>query len=139
VTRYVLDASVFVASRSPSELHHPAAIEILAALPAGGRFLVPVVFRVEVMAAFARRGESEEMLSALDAQLRGPAFAPVAVGQALLDTAVEVTRRARVRGYDALYAAVALRTSATLLTLDDELARRLVGAYPELNVNPNPA
>jgi predicted nucleic acid-binding protein len=139
VSAQVLDASVFVAARSPQEVHHQAAVALLAAFPMGTRFLVPAVFRVEVMAAMARRGESDEYLSALDAQIRGPAFSVVPVGPGLLDAATDVARRARVRGYDALYAAVALREQATLLTMDGDLARRLVAAYPAMSVQPQPA
>ena len=38
--------------------------------------------------------------------------------------------------YDAIYAAVAVRREATLLTLDAELADRLAVACPQLRVAP---
>jgi predicted nucleic acid-binding protein len=58
----VLDASVLVAAISPAEVHHVAARSLFDSHPATRPFLVPSLFRVEVLAALARRGESNELL-----------------------------------------------------------------------------
>ena len=47
----VLDAAVFVAAISPSEIHHAAARELYDTAPEDRPFLVPSVFRTEVLAA----------------------------------------------------------------------------------------
>lgn len=121
----VLDASVYVAAVRPSEPRHASALGLLAAHPPP--WLVPVVFRVEVAAALARRGEAEATTRAVDVHLRGPAFQPVPIDDVVLDEAIRLARDARLRGYDAIYAATASVTGATLLTLDEELRTRLAG------------
>ena len=73
----VLDASVFVALVSPSEAHHQVARALYRLLPENRPFFVPSLFRVEVMAALARRGECESVLDAVDAE-RCPQRAPTA-------------------------------------------------------------
>jgi predicted nucleic acid-binding protein len=42
-----------------------------------------------------------------------------------------VARAARLRAYDAVYAALALERGAVLLTLDREVCSKLDGAFPE--------
>lgn len=70
----------------------------------------------------------------MDARLRGPRFLPVALDSELLDQATAIARRARLRGYDALYAALARMRAQPLATLDRALIDRLAGAYPDLSV-----
>jgi predicted nucleic acid-binding protein len=53
--RYVLDASVAVASLRPNEPHHAAAVAYLSPLLKGlDSIVVPSIFRVEVASALAR-------------------------------------------------------------------------------------
>jgi predicted nucleic acid-binding protein len=128
----VLHASVFVAACSPTELRHGAAWALLHAEPAEQPFLVPAIFRQEVLAAFARRGESADLLDTLDALLQGPRFCACALDEALLERAAAVARAARLRAYDAVYVALALQREAALLTLDAELGARATAAFPAL-------
>jgi len=131
VSRAVLDASVFVAACSPSEVRHDAARTMIDAHPENRPFLVPAIFRVEVMSALARRGEGDVLLDTVDALITGPRFHVCALDEALLMRSVEVARTARVRAYDAVYAALALSRDAVLLTLDEDLRRRLSEVHPE--------
>lgn len=128
----VLDASVFVAAISPAERHHAEARALFEGHPEAAPFLVPALFRVEVVAALARRGESDEALELVDALVQGPRFHAVDVDAALLGEAARVARRARLRAYDAVYAALALLKAAPLYTLDTEVRDRLRAAYPHL-------
>lgn len=130
----MLDASVFVAAISPAERHHPAALRLLERVPRDEAFLVPAVFRLEVQAALSRRGEPSERLDLVDVRLRGPRFRVVPVDGSLLERAVAVARTGRIRGYDALYVAVAVEHAVPLLTLDLELVDRLATAVPGLPV-----
>ena len=134
----VLDASVFVAVVSPSERHHAQAVALYESHPERMPFLVPGVFRVEVISALARRGEQADLLDVVDALLRGPRFFPHAVDDHLIDTATEVARRAGLRAYDAIYVAVALNTESPLYTLDVDLIDRVATAYPSLEVRGQP-
>lgn len=97
-------------------------------------YVVPAIFRLEVIAAFARRGESDALLDAVDALVRGPRFHTVALEADLLDLALRVGRRARLRAYDAVYGALALSRGEALYTLDLELEQRLADAFPEVPV-----
>jgi predicted nucleic acid-binding protein len=138
MTELVLDASVFVAAISPSEVHHRAARALYASSRDDQAFVVPSLFRVEVLAALARRDEPAEVLDLVEVLVTGPRFHSVAIDEALVDEAARVVRAARVRAYDALYAALALSRSAALLTLDVELRSKISAAFPQLSL-PLPA
>ncbi|MCK6507929.1 type II toxin-antitoxin system VapC family toxin [Myxococcota bacterium] len=123
-----------MAAVSPSERHHARAVALFESLPERVPFLVPAVFRVEVIAALARRGEAPELLDVVDALLRGPRFFSCAVDERLIETATEVARRAGLRAYDAIYVALALIRGAPLFTLDADLADRVATTFPTVQV-----
>lgn len=127
----ILDASLFLAAISPGELHHAPARALYDAAPDTQPFLVPSLFRLEVLAALARRRESTELLDAVDAMVSGPRFHSVTLEAPLLERSAAVARAARLRAYDAVYAALALESGGALLTLDRELCSKLDGAFPE--------
>ncbi len=131
----VLDASVFVAAISPAERHHAQARALFASHPEASPYLVPALFRVEVIAALARRGESDHLLDLVDALIRGPRFYACPMDAALLDEAAIVARQARLRGYDAIYVALAISRNAPLFTLDREIRKRLEVAFPAVRVH----
>ena len=130
----VLDASVYVAVLRQDEIHHTAAKALYEAHPTAQPYLVPPVFRLEVLAALARRGEGAQVLDAVDALVRGPRFLPADLDRALLEKAVALARLARLRAYDALYGALAIAHDAELVTLDEELAIRLRAAVPTARI-----
>ncbi len=129
----VLDASVFVAAISPSERHHEQALALFESQPDDVPYLVPSIFRVEVVSAFARRGESADFLELVDALVRGPRFYAHAV-DGLIDEATRVARDAGLRAYDAVYAALARIEGAELFTLDEDLVMRLERGAPDLRL-----
>ena len=130
----VLDASVLVSALSPDEAHHARARSLFESQPLDTPYVVPALFRLEVISAFARRGESDTFLDAVDALVRGPRFHTVALDADLLDLALRVGRRARLRAYDAVYGALALSRGEALYTLDLEFEQRLADAFPEITV-----
>lgn len=134
MTEVVLDAAVFVAAISPSEAHHAAARELYDTVPEERPFLVPSLFRTEVLAALARRHESDELLDTVEVLISSPRFHSVPIDAPLIERASEVARSTRLRAYDALYVALALERNAALLTLDAEVTAKLGEVYPELQL-----
>jgi predicted nucleic acid-binding protein len=132
VSEAVLDASVFVAAISPTEIHHVAARRLYESHPEERAYLVPSIFRVEVLAALARRGEPDEMLDTTDVLVSGPRFHSVAVDAPLIEAATRVARQAQLRAYDAVYVALALGRDAALLTLDFDVRTRIAAAFPNI-------
>jgi predicted nucleic acid-binding protein len=130
----VLDASVFVAAISPSEIHHTAARHLYDTWPEDRAFLVPALFPVEVLAALARRGESSELLDIVEVLLSGPRFHSVVIDASLLERATLVARAARLRAYDAVYVALALMREAALFTLDLEVRSKITEVFPNVQI-----
>ena len=140
MTDVVLDSAVFVAAISPSEIHHGAARDLYDTAPEDRPFLVPALFGTEVLAALARRGESDELLDTVEVLISGPRFHSVPVDAPLIERASEVARAARLRAFDAIYAALALERNAALLILDGNVSAKLSEVYPQLRlIGPKPA
>ena len=121
-----LDASVVVAACRPQEVGHRAAAKLLAAVRAVGAPLVePALLPVEVAAALSRTGTEDGLARDYAIALMGlPRFTLVAVDERLARQAADLAARHRLRGADALYAAVALLYGASLVTLDREQLQR---------------
>lgn len=130
----VLDASVFIAAISPVERHYHRAKQLYDTLPDTEQFLVPGIFRVEVVAGLARRGEPVDVLDTVDAIIRGPRFYACPLDDELIERAVRVARVAHLRAYDAVYVALALALDAPILTLDGEVIARGRAGFPDLRV-----
>ncbi|MFN7142321.1 MAG: type II toxin-antitoxin system VapC family toxin [Myxococcota bacterium] len=130
----VLDASVFIAAISPTERHHQRARRLFDSHPDTEPFLVPELFRVEVIAGLSRRGEPAALVDTVDAVIRGPRFHARPLDGAMLERAVQVARIARLRAYDAVYVALALLADAPILTLDGEVVERSGASFPDLRV-----
>ena len=125
---------MFVAAVSPREVHHAVARRLYDSHAADRAFIVPALFRVEVLAALARRGEPRELLDTVDVLVSGPRFHAVALDASLLDRATQVARTACLRAYDAVYVALALRRDAALWTLDAEVRSKTADAFPRMSV-----
>jgi predicted nucleic acid-binding protein len=134
VSGAVLDASVFVAAISPTEIHHLAARRLYDSYSEALAFLVPSLFRLEVIAALARRGEPDEMLDTVGVLVSGPRFHAFPMDAPLIETATHVARAARLRAYDAVYVALALNRNAALLTLDTDVRSKISVAFPGLSL-----
>ena len=97
------------------EIHHTVARTLYDTWPENRAFLVPALFRVEVLAALARRGEPSELLDTVEVLVSGSRFHSVAIDASLLERATAVALAARLRAYDAVYVALALIRGAALL------------------------
>jgi predicted nucleic acid-binding protein len=132
---YTVDASVFLNAFNPYEVSHEDSRRLLAhfqkeAIP----IIVPTLLLPEVAAAISRGREDEDLARQFAAALgRLPHLVWVALDPTLARQAADVAARHRLRGSDAVYAAVALRFGSTLVTLDREQRERVASALPARN------
>lgn len=129
-----LDANVFVAAEIRSEPDHEAAQRVIAiAVEQGLRLHLPWLAVVEASVAIGRRFGDADLAARLAAELAdmpGATFHPLDRTLALL--AATMGAECRLRGADAVYAAVARRHGTCLVTCDDELRRRTAGVIDAL-------
>jgi len=86
----------------------------------------PILLLVEVAAAVARVFDDAELGVAMSRVIRGlPGQMWVPLDDALAGEAVRLASQYRVRGADAVYAAIAWRYEATLVTRDRQQLERL--------------
>jgi predicted nucleic acid-binding protein len=91
----------------------------------------PTLLWVEVAAAVARAMDDAERAIVLTTTLRGfPNQTLVPLDEALANRAVSLAANTRLRGADAVYAAVAQRYGTTLVTLDRQQLERLPPTVP---------
>ena len=129
-----LDANVFVAAEIRSEPDHESSRHVvMAAVEKGLRLHLPWLAVVEASVAIGRRFGSADPAARVAAELTGmpgAIFHPLDRSLALLATAMGAEHR--LRGADAVYAAVARKYGTCLITCDDELRRRTAGAIDAL-------
>jgi predicted nucleic acid-binding protein len=126
-TTFTVAASVFLNGFNPYEPGHEESRRLLAqiqeqAIP----IIVPTLLLPEVAAAVSRGREDAGLARRFSATLRRlPHLVLVPVDEILADQAADVVAQYRLRGSDAVYAAVALRFGSTLVTLDREQRERV--------------
>ncbi len=125
---YTLDASVHISALNPAEA---ASADSQAFLDQVQRrrlpLFCPTLLLVEVAAAAARALDNTERAVMLTATLHGWSNQTlVPLDEALADRAANLAAVARLRGADAVYAAVAQRYGTTLVTLDRQQLERLL-------------
>jgi predicted nucleic acid-binding protein len=122
-----IDASVFVSAFTPTEPGHQASKSFMLnvreqSIP----IIVPILVLPEVSAALSRGQGKPELGKAFVQELRGfPNTTFINVDEAVAALAVNIAADHRLRGSDAVYAAVALRFGTELVTLDKEQLDRL--------------
>jgi predicted nucleic acid-binding protein len=124
---YTVDASVHVSALNPAEANSAISQAFLALVRQHQlSMFCPTLLLVEVAAAVARAFDDTDRAVALAEALRGlPNQTLVPLDEVLADRAVALAATARLRGADAVYAAVAQRHGATLITLDRQQLDRL--------------
>jgi predicted nucleic acid-binding protein len=131
---YTIDTSVWVNATEPGEPDHAVSRAFLRASAAQAR---PVICRtlvlVEVSAAIARqRGDRRSArITRMLARWQATTFQDL--DRVLADTATALARAHRLRGADAVYAAVAQQFGTTLISRDKEHLTRLAGIIPVLH------
>ena len=122
-----IDASVFVSAFTPTEpAHQLSKFFMLSVREQSIPIIVPVLILPEISAALSRGQGKPELGKAFVQELRNfPNTTFIDVDEAVANLAVEVAANNRLRGSDAVYAAVALRFGTELITLDKEQLDRL--------------
>ena len=124
---YTIDASVHISALNPAEADSAISQAFLALvrqhrLP----LFCPTLLLVEVAAAVARAFDDTGRAVALADALRSlPNQTLVPLDETLADRAVALAATARLRGADAIYAALAQQYGTTLITLDRQQLDRL--------------
>jgi len=122
--RYVLDASVAVASLRPNELLHAAAVAFLSPLLKGDdAIVVPAIFRIEVASALARAGFTADQIERFVGAFLARATV-VTIGPVRAARIERVAIATRLRAADAIYVWLATREGIPLVTGDVEVQRR---------------
>jgi predicted nucleic acid-binding protein len=131
---YTLDASVHINAVNAAEPGSAASQACLQHLIAQHQTLFsPTLLLVEVAAAAARALDDTALALVLAQGVRGlPGQVWVALDDDLAAEVAQLGAEARLRGADAVYAAVARRFGATLVTRDRQQLERLAAFVPVL-------
>ena len=126
-TPVTVDASVFVNALSPDEERSDESAEFISRLKQDGVVLIePTLFMTEIAASIARKQDNSEIaLEILHELRRFPKLTLIDLDEDFAEYAGQVAAAHRLRGSDAVYAAVALRFGCELFTLDKEQLERL--------------
>jgi predicted nucleic acid-binding protein len=122
--KYVLDASVAVASLRPNEPLHGAAVAFLSPLLRGhDAIVVPAIFRIEVASALARAGFAPVQVDRfVDGFLANAAV--VTIGPKAAQRIQGVAVATRLRAADAIYVWLAETRGIPLVTADLDIHQR---------------
>jgi predicted nucleic acid-binding protein len=131
-TIYTVDASVFLNAFNPYEARHAESHRLLARMQEEAAPIVaPTLLLPEVAAAVSRGRDDADLARRFAAALRRlPHLVLVPLDEVLGEQAADVAAQHRLRGSDAVYAAVALRFGSTLVTLDREQRDRVAAVLP---------
>jgi predicted nucleic acid-binding protein len=121
-----IDASVFVSAFTPSEPAHSVCHAFLRRLTRQGRPIVlPALAIVEIAAAIGCGQDKPELGVAFASEITQlPQTTLIGLDLPLAEEAAKIAAHHRLRGSDAVYAAVARRYGAILVTLDKEQKSR---------------
>jgi len=124
---YTVDASVFLNAFNPGEVGQAESNRFLNHLQAQAiPIIAPTLLLPEVSAAISRGREDAKLAQAFANTLsRLPNLVLIPLDTLLAQHAAEVAAQYRLRGSDAVYAAVAIRFGSHLVTLDREQRSRL--------------
>jgi len=122
-----IDASVFVSAFTPTEPAHQASkVFMLNVREQAIPIIVPVLVLPEISAALSRGQAKPEPGKSFVQELRHfPNTTFIDVDESVATLAVDIAANHRLRGSDAVYAAIALRFGTDLVTLDKEQLDRL--------------
>jgi predicted nucleic acid-binding protein len=126
---YTVDASVFLNGFNPYEAGHEKSRRFLDLVREQGvPIIVPTLLLPEAAAAVSRGRGDVDLARRFVAALRQlPHLVLVSLDDTLAWQAADIAAQHRLRGSDAVYAAVALRFGSTLVTLDREQRDRVSG------------
>lgn len=122
-----IDASVFVNAFSATEDGSDRSWQYITDLKENGsQVIVPTLLLTEVAASIARKQNNTSLAMQLMAEIQAiPTINFIDLDESLAVLAAEIAAHHRLRGSDAVYAAVATRFATQLVTLDKEQIRRV--------------
>lgn len=122
-----IDASVFVSAFTPSEeAHQVSKVFMREVRESGVPIIVPTLVIPEIAAAIGRgQGKPDLGYSFALEVSQFPNVTLIELDEPLAETAAEIAATHRLRGSDAVYAAVAKRFATQLVTLDAEQLKRV--------------
>jgi len=121
-----IDASVFVSAFTPTEPAYQASKSFMLNVHESVPIIVPMLVLAEISAALSRGQGKPELGKAFVQELRNfPNTTFIDINETVANLAVDIAADNRLRGSDAVYAAVALRFGTELITLDKEQLDRL--------------
>jgi predicted nucleic acid-binding protein len=125
----VVDASVWVSTLVSEDVHHERSRRwVKDRLTTSTTLIMPVLALVEVVGAVVRRTGREDLgRQVIEDMTRASDLRLVPVGMDLARAAAILAASYRLRGADAIYAALADNLGLPLVTLDRELRIRLGG------------
>jgi predicted nucleic acid-binding protein len=126
---YTIDASVWVNSFDVREVGYETSRTFLQQV-ATHQFplFLPYLLLVEVAGAISRAYQTPEQAQQFALALQAlPNVTFIGLQQELTEKGMELAAQHKLRGADAIYAAVALHTNCTLISLDQEHQTRLQG------------
>lgn len=129
---YTLDVSVVLNAYNPKEVDSIASAQMMRLLVARQiRIFAPTLILVEAAGVISRiRGDVALAEQFADTLQRLPTLTLLVLDQELTHRARRLAAQHRLRGADAVYAAVAQQTSTTLVSLDKEHLSRLHAVIP---------
>lgn len=122
-----IDASVFVNAFSAAEEGSENSWRFLLGLKESNTpIIVPTLLLAEVVASIARKqNNTEQALNWMLEIQRIPNIMFINIDESLAETAAEIAATHRLRGSDAIYAAIARRFATELVSLDKEHLERV--------------
>ncbi len=122
-----IDASVFVNAFSSTEEGSEQSWKYISRLKEDGtQIIAPTLLLTEVAASIARKQNNTVLALQLMAEIQTiPTITFINLDEPLAKAAAEIAVNHRLRGSDAIYAAVSLRFGTVLVTLDREQLDRL--------------
>lgn len=132
--KVVIDANIWVATAKNTESKHKISLAFLQRVKQLRASVVcPNIVIAECAAAVKRSTGNTDRADELVGHIeRFPKFKKRVISNEVAAKAVEVIRKCGLRGYDAIYVAVAMMESAQLITYDQELLHQNVLSLVEV-------
>ena len=130
----VVDASVWVAAFLTRDVHREEVLAFLRRIMERGEAVsIPALALAEIGGAIARRSNAIDPANRAVAFIREQRWLEVVpIDGALADAAAGLAIAHRLRGADAVYAALAATRGVPLVTLDREMIDRAGGAFKSM-------
>jgi predicted nucleic acid-binding protein len=126
--RFTVDSNIFVGAIYPTEKHHAACVNVWKTLRKKQVDIhSPWTLPVEVVAAVSRKADGHKYVDAVRELIRRLNHTWYKVDENMSIDAWQCAAKYRLRGMDAIYAAVAESTGAVLVTDDRDVLEKLDG------------